>query len=876
MFIFICFFFQITTFAQTWSWVQQGNNIDGEGKMSQSGCSISMSDKNTIAIGARVNSGNAPVSGQARVYQWKSNQWHEQGNIYGEATNDWAGWSVSMPFANTIAIGAVQSRNNGVRPGRVRIFRWNGKQWKQKGTDINGEADGDWAGHSIIMPDSNTVAIGAIFNKGTGNSAGHVRIYSWSGSAWVQKGADIDGEAANDQSGYSVSMPDANTVAIGAPSNSGTATSAGHVGIYSWSGSAWVQKGADIDGEAADDFSGFSVSMPDSNTVAIGAPGNSANGLDAGHVRIYEWNGSVWIQKGADIDGEADDQSGWSVCLTHDNHIAIGAPKNVANGTNTGHVRIYKRENSSWVQKGADIDGELSFEKFGYSVDMPDSNTFIAGAPLNDGKATDAGHVRIYSWSGSAWTEKGADIDGEATGDQSGYSVSMPDASTVAIGAPYNDGTATNAGHVRIYTWSGSTWVQKGTDIDGVANSDKFGYSISMPDSNTIAISAPYDGIKVSNAGYVRILTWNGSRWAQKGNVIDGKTDGASYFVSMPDANTLAISGPGVAVKGLNTGQVKVYNWNGIKWIQKGGDINGKAANSFLGFSLSMPDSNTVATGSPVNNGEVRILKWDGNTWKQKGIDIVGEGGNFGFSASMSDSNTIAIGAPDYNSNKTVNFSSQKGQVRIYKICKNSTETIARTACYSYVSPSKKYTYTKSDTYYDTIPNANGCDSVIIINITIDSADVSVANSSPTLTANATGATYQWLNCDSNFAKIDSANKRIFFATSNGNYAVEVTQNGCIDTSLCINVSNAHILENTFGNYLKVFPNPTKDEVNIELGNHYNEVSVIVRNALGQEVMRTTFNKTNAFKLNIAGETGFYILELHVPEHKALLRVLKN
>ena len=48
------------------------------------------------------------------------------------------------------------------------------------------------------------------------NDAGHVRIYEWNGSSWVQQGQDIDGEAADDWSG-SVSMNAAgDRVAIGA------------------------------------------------------------------------------------------------------------------------------------------------------------------------------------------------------------------------------------------------------------------------------------------------------------------------------------------------------------------------------------------------------------------------------------------------------------------------------------------------------------------------------------------------------------------------------------------------------------------------------------------------------------------------------------
>ncbi|MDA0829375.1 MAG: hypothetical protein O3A70_07605, partial [Bacteroidetes bacterium] len=171
----------------------------------------------------------------------------------------------------------------------------------QIGTDINGEAADDRLGRSVSMPDANTVAIGATQNDGSGNDAGHVRVYTWSGTAWVQKGVDIDGEAAGDISGF-ISMPDANTVAIGAPFNDGGGNDAGHVRVYTWSGTAWIQKGLDIDGEAAGDVS-WGGCMPDANTLAIGAHMNDGGGNEAGHVRVYTWSGTAWIQKGLDIDG---------------------------------------------------------------------------------------------------------------------------------------------------------------------------------------------------------------------------------------------------------------------------------------------------------------------------------------------------------------------------------------------------------------------------------------------------------------------------------------------------------------------------------------------------------------------------------------------
>ena len=134
------------------------------------------------------------------------------------------------------------------------------------------------------------MAIGAYLNDGNGSDSGHVRIYSWDGTNWAQVGNDIDGEAANDFSGRSVSIDsDGSHVAIGAYLNDGNGSGSGHVRIYSWDGSAWTQVGNDIDGEAANDFSGRSVSIDsDGSHVAIGAPYNDGNGSDSGHVRVYD------------------------------------------------------------------------------------------------------------------------------------------------------------------------------------------------------------------------------------------------------------------------------------------------------------------------------------------------------------------------------------------------------------------------------------------------------------------------------------------------------------------------------------------------------------------------------------------------------------
>ena len=199
-------------------------------------------------------------------------------------------------------------------------------------------------------------------------------MFSYNGSAWVQTGSDIDGEAAQDRSGNSVSMnANGDIVAIGGYLNDGTGSNAGHVRVFSYNGSAWVQLGSDIDGEAADDYFGHAISLNvDGDRIAIGANTNDGTGSNAGHVRVFSYNGSAWVQLGSDIDGEAaGDLFGYSVSMNASgDRVAIGGSQNGGTGSNAGHVRVFSYNGSAWVQLGSDIDGEAANDEFGISVSM--------------------------------------------------------------------------------------------------------------------------------------------------------------------------------------------------------------------------------------------------------------------------------------------------------------------------------------------------------------------------------------------------------------------------------------------------------------------------------------------------------------------------
>ena len=77
------------------------------------------------------------------------------------------------------------------------------------------------------------IAIGAYLNDGNGSNSGHVRIFELSNASWNQLGFDVDGEAANNQLGFSVAINGVgDRMAAGAWNNVGGAANSGHVRVY--------------------------------------------------------------------------------------------------------------------------------------------------------------------------------------------------------------------------------------------------------------------------------------------------------------------------------------------------------------------------------------------------------------------------------------------------------------------------------------------------------------------------------------------------------------------------------------------------------------------------------------------------------------------
>jgi hypothetical protein len=159
--------------------------------------------------------------------------------------------------------------------------------------------------------------------------------------------------------------------------------------------------------------------------------------------------------------------------------------------------------------------------------------------------------------------------------------------------------------------------------------------------------------------------------------------------------------------------------------------------------------------------------------------------------------------------------------------------------------------------------------------VTVVSLDTSVTRNLSTFTANETGATYQWLNCDSNFMAISGATNQSYTATTNGSYAVVVSKNGCTDTSACQMINNVGITIVGFGN-ISIYPNPTNGLFTIDMGSYDEAVNYTVTSIDGRIVTQKSNVTDNKITIDLGNESkGVYLLKLHNHKSSSVFRITK-
>lgn len=187
-------------------------------------------------------------------------------------------------------------------------------------------------------------------------------------------------------------------------------------------------------------------------------------------------------------------------------------------------------------------------------------------------------------------------------------------------------------------------------------------------------------------------------------------------------------------------------------------------------------------------------------------------------------------------------------------------------ACGSYRSPSTKYTWTTSGLYLDTLKTKNGCDSVIAISLTIPVIDTSIIVSGNTMHAQAFSSSFQWLNCDQNYAVVPGAVGKSFVPAVGGMYAVEITKSSCVDTSSCYRIVLLGLMETGAENNLEIYPNPNNGTFTLSAKIVKDETfNIEIFNQLGAMVYKGRHDfkmSNNEMSLKFSEAKGIYFIRV--------------
>ncbi len=166
-----------------------------------------------------------------------------------------------------------------------------------------------------------------------------------------------------------------------------------------------------------------------------------------------------------------------------------------------------------------------------------------------------------------------------------------------------------------------------------------------------------------------------------------------------------------------------------------------------------------------------------------------------------------------------------------------------------------------SGIYIITITDAMGTIEIDTFEVELDfNLDITLSQNQNILTANQSGAQYQWIDCTNNTSILNEINQT-FTATQNGSYAVLITTNNCSDTSNCQAVTTIGIDENLNRNF-KIYPNPSNGKVYLDMLNVSNPIEIIIMDVNGK-VVTNAIVKSKTIKLDLAHlKNGIYFVKV--------------
>ncbi|AHM63536.1 putative cell wall-anchored protein [Flammeovirgaceae bacterium 311] len=383
----------------------------------------------------------APMSTEDVSWECVISELQEVKEFSGQSEFSYLGSSVAID--GTVAV--VGAYREGSYKGSVYVYRFNGSEWQQEAKLMAADgAPNHYFGYAVAIS-GNNVVVGAYNN---GNGAAYV--YQFSNNNWQQaaKLSAQGGEAAGNF-GWSVGIAGA-TVVVGAPRYSDAVLYTGAVYVFSLKEGVWQYQTRIVASDRAqNDLFGRSVAVLE-NTIVVGAPDDSSNNLSAsGSAYVFSWDGTAWLEKNKLLapDAAHNDRFGSAVALSAQ-QIFVGSPNDDDQGSDSGSVYEFNFNSNNWTYRSKIQAFDASYyDYFGLNLGVS-GDKLIVGAHKENAKYLDAGAVYIFENGTAGWKQQAKLMasDGAANNNY-GFAVGVS-GSAFVVGAPYADHESADAGAV--------------------------------------------------------------------------------------------------------------------------------------------------------------------------------------------------------------------------------------------------------------------------------------------------------------------------------------------------------------------------------------------------------------------------------------------
>lgn len=205
------------------------------------------------------------------------------------------------------------------------------------------------------------------------------------------------------------------------------------------------------------------------------------------------------------------------------------------------------------------------------------------------------------------------------------------------------------------------------------------------------------------------------------------------------------------------------------------------------------------------------------------------------------------------------------------------SDSISDTVCQGEVYLFGNQQLANTGKYSETFESAMGCDSVVTLYLEVTEVETGIIKEGSTLTAKAQNAEYQWLDCNNSHLAIPNETNAEFTAPATSYYALQVSQNNCVDTSECINVFGLGIKDNNINPLLEIYPNPSSNELNISHLGGEKITSIVIYNMHGKKVLEKSIKWQNSLNINIAPlEKGLYAIKVSTTNKQFIQTFIKQ